>query len=142
MFNVNTIKAEARHRIHKSDVQYNATKGIAGFKDAGPYGDSGRVRCIGAVHSRCAKGSERQDVRRFQNKRFNVGNRPGTRASMEELLAAMGWKMSDFALASELKADEHGPALATERSMASSTASVMSANIRIRPRRAAPSLFR
>jgi TRAP transporter TAXI family solute receptor len=30
---------------------------------------------------------------------------------MEELLAAMGWKLSDFSLASELKADEHGPAL-------------------------------
>ena len=48
----------------------------------------------------------------FKGKRFNVGNPgSGTRASMEELLAAMGWKMSDFALASELKADEHGPAL-------------------------------
>ena len=26
-------------------------------------------------------------------------------------MTALGWKMSDFALASELKADEHGPAL-------------------------------
>ena len=48
----------------------------------------------------------------FKGKRFNVGNPgSGTRASMEELLAAMGWKLRDFALASELKADEHGPAL-------------------------------
>ena len=48
----------------------------------------------------------------FKGKRFNVGNPgSGTRASMEELLAAMAWKMSDFALAAELKADEHGPAL-------------------------------
>ena len=30
---------------------------------------------------------------------------------MERLLAAMGWSLSDFSLASELKADEHGPAL-------------------------------
>jgi TRAP transporter TAXI family solute receptor len=30
---------------------------------------------------------------------------------MEELLSAMGWKLSDFALASELKADEQGAAL-------------------------------
>jgi TRAP transporter TAXI family solute receptor len=30
---------------------------------------------------------------------------------MEVLLAAKGWKMSDFSLAAELKADEHGPAL-------------------------------
>ncbi len=42
----------------------------------------------------------------FKGKRFNVGNPgSGTRASMEELLAAMGWKLSDFSLASELKAD-------------------------------------
>src|SRR5690606_32895105 len=48
----------------------------------------------------------------FKGKRFNVGNPgSGTRASMEELLAAMGWKLSDFGLAAELKADEHGPAL-------------------------------
>jgi TRAP-type uncharacterized transport system substrate-binding protein len=30
---------------------------------------------------------------------------------MEELLAARGGSFKDFALASELKADEHGPAL-------------------------------
>ena len=48
----------------------------------------------------------------FKGKKFNVGNPgSGTRASMEELLGAMCWKMSDFSLASELKADEHGPAL-------------------------------
>ena len=48
----------------------------------------------------------------FKGKRFNVGNPgSGTRASMEQLLAAMNWKLSDFSLASELKADEHGPAL-------------------------------
>ena len=30
---------------------------------------------------------------------------------MDELLGALGMKISDFALASELKADEHGPSL-------------------------------
>jgi hypothetical protein len=35
----------------------------------------------------------------------------GVGASLEELLAATGGKLSDFSLASELKADEHGPAL-------------------------------
>jgi TRAP transporter TAXI family solute receptor len=30
---------------------------------------------------------------------------------MEELLAARAWTLKDFSLASELKADEHGPAL-------------------------------
>jgi len=48
----------------------------------------------------------------LKGKKFNVGNPgSGTRASLEELLAAMNWKMSDFALASELRPDEHGPAL-------------------------------
>jgi hypothetical protein len=48
----------------------------------------------------------------FKGKKFNVGNPgSGTRASMEEILAEMKWKLSDFSLASELKADEHGPAL-------------------------------
>ena len=48
----------------------------------------------------------------FKGKRFNVGNPgSGTRASMEELLGALGMKLSDFSLASELKADEHGAAL-------------------------------
>ena len=48
----------------------------------------------------------------FKGKRFNVGNPgSGTRASMEQLLDTMGWKSSDFSLAAELKADEHGPAL-------------------------------
>jgi hypothetical protein len=48
----------------------------------------------------------------FKGKRFNVGNPgSGTRAAAEEYLGAIGWKLSDFSLASELKADEHGPAL-------------------------------
>ncbi len=48
----------------------------------------------------------------FKGKRFNVGNPgSGTRSAMEELLVAENMKISDFALASELKADEHGPAL-------------------------------
>jgi TRAP transporter TAXI family solute receptor len=48
----------------------------------------------------------------LKGKRVNVGNPgSGTRNSMEELLAALNWKLSDFSLASELKADEHGPAL-------------------------------
>jgi TRAP transporter TAXI family solute receptor len=48
----------------------------------------------------------------LKGKRFNVGNPgSGTRSSLEELLGALEWKLSDFSLASELKADEHGPAL-------------------------------
>ncbi len=74
------------------------------------------ARCSRCIRSRSPWSRARRRTSRrftdFKGKRFNVGNPgSGTRASMEELLAAMGWKMSDFALASELKADEHGPAL-------------------------------
>ncbi len=52
----------------------------------------------------------------LKGKRFNVGNPgSGTRASMEELLTALGWTLADFSLASELKADEHGPALCDDK---------------------------
>jgi TRAP transporter TAXI family solute receptor len=48
----------------------------------------------------------------FKGKRFNIGNPgSGTRTATEELMASMGLKAADLALASELRADEQGPAL-------------------------------
>lgn len=115
VFNVNTIKAgELDMGFTQSDVQFNSLKGVGQFKDAGAYGD---LRAVFAVHPEPFTVLARKDagVTRFEDfkgKRFNVGNPgSGTRSSMEELLGAMGWKLSDFSLASELKADEHGPAL-------------------------------
>ena len=115
VFNVNAIKAgELDLGFTQSDVQYNAVKGLAQFKDGGAVSD---LRAVFAVHPEplvvvARKEANISKFEDFKGKRFNVGNPgSGTRASMEELLDAMGWKMSDFALASELKADEHGPAL-------------------------------
>jgi TRAP transporter TAXI family solute receptor len=115
VFNVNTIKAgELDLGFVQSDVQFNALKGIGQFKDAGAYGD---LRAVFSVHPEPFTVLARKEagVKRFEEfkgKRFNVGNPgSGTRASMDELLGALGWKVSDFSLASELKADEHGPAL-------------------------------
>ena len=114
VFNVNTIKAgELDLGFAQSDVHYNATKGVAQFKD-GAFGD---LRAVFSVHPEPFTVVARKDAgvksfADFKGKRFNVGNPgSGTRASMEEMLAAMGWKLGDFSLASELKADEHGPAL-------------------------------
>ena len=114
VFNVNTIKAgELDMGFAQSDVQYNALKGVGQFKDQA-YGD---LRAVFSVHPEpftvlARKEANIKTFADFKGKRFNVGNPgSGTRASMEELLGAMGWKMSDFSLASELKADEHGPAL-------------------------------
>ena len=115
VFNINTIKAgELDMGVAQSDVQYNALKGEKQFKEAGPYQD---LRAVFSLHPEpftvvARKEANVKSFNDFKGKRFNVGNPgSGTRASMEELLSAMGWKLSDFSPASELKADEHGPAL-------------------------------
>ena len=115
VFNVNTIKAgELDMGFAQSDVQYNAFKGMAQFKDAGPWLEE---RAVFSVHPEPMTAVARKEAgvktfTDFKGKRYNVGNPgSGTRASLEELLVALNWKLSDFALASELKADEHGPAL-------------------------------
>lgn len=114
VFNVNTIKAgELDLGATQSDVQYNAVKGLTQFKD-GAHGD---LRAVFSLHPEPFTVLARKDANirtfaDFKGRKFNVGNPgSGTRASMEELLAAMGWKLGDFSLASELKADEHGAAL-------------------------------
>jgi hypothetical protein len=114
VFNINTIKAgELDLGVAQSDVQYNAAKGEAQFKE----GAFKELRAVMSLHPEPFTVLARKEVNAksfadFKGKRFNVGNPgSGTRASMEELLAAMGWKLNDFSLAAELKADEHGPAL-------------------------------
>jgi hypothetical protein len=114
VFNVNTIKAgELDLGFAQSDVQFNAAKGQAQFKD-NAHSD---MRAVFSVHPEpftvlARKESGVKTFTDLKGKRFNVGNPgSGTRASLEELIAAMNWKLSDFSLASELKADEHGPAL-------------------------------
>ena len=115
VFNVNTIKAgELDFGFVQSDVQFNAMKGVGQFAKDGAFAD---LRAVFAVHPEPFTVVARKEAgvkvfTDFKGKRYNVGNPgSGTRASMEELLAAMNWKLSDFSLASELKADEHGPAL-------------------------------
>jgi uncharacterized protein len=113
-FNVNTIKGgELDFGMAQSDVQFQAFKGQGAFNN-NAYGD---LRAVYSVHPEPFTVLTRKEanIAKFDDlkgKRFNVGNPgSGTRSSMEQLLAAMGWKMSDFSLAAELKADEHGPAL-------------------------------
>ena len=113
-FNINTIKGgELDFGMAQSDVHYNAIKGEGQYKDKA-FAD---LRAVYSVHPEpftvlARKEANVAKFEDFKGKRFNVGNPgSGTRASMEQLLAAMGWKTADFSLASELKADEHGPAL-------------------------------
>jgi len=115
VFNVNTIRAgELDFGMVQSDVQYNAYHGEGQFANAEPYE---ALRAVFSVHPEpftvvARKEANVKTFDDFKGKRFNVGNPgSGTRSSMEELLAAKGWSIQDFSLASELKADEHGPAL-------------------------------
>src|SRR5881396_506528 len=104
VFNINTIKAgELDLGVAQSDAQYNAAKGMGQFKDAGPYGE---LRAVMSLHPEPFTVLTRKELNAhsftdMKGKKFNVGNPgSGTRASLEELLAAMNWKLSDFALAS------------------------------------------
>jgi hypothetical protein len=114
VFNVNAIKSsELDFGMSQSDVEYNAYNGDAQFKGK-KFAD---LRAVFSVHPEPFTVLARKEAgvskfEDFKGKRFNVGNPgSGTRASMEQLLAAMGWTMKDFSLAAELKADEQGPAL-------------------------------
>jgi len=115
VFNINTIRAgELDFGVTQSDWQYHSTKGTKVFEKDGPFKE---LRAVFSVHPEPFTVLVRKEanVAKFEDlkgKRFNVGNPgSGTRASMEELLSVMGWKLGDFSLASELKADEHGAAL-------------------------------
>jgi uncharacterized protein len=112
VFNINAIKTgEIEFGVTQSDVMYNAVKGIEQFKD-GAHTD---LRAVFSLHPEPNTVLARPNITKFDDlkgKRFNVGNPgSGNRVSTEVLLGALGWKMSDFSLASELKPDEHGTAL-------------------------------
>ena len=113
--NINTIKAgELDFGVSQSDVQYNAVNGARQFEKDGKHSD---LRAVFSIHPEPFTVLSRKEanITKFEDlkgKRFNIGNPgSGTRAAMEEYLSTAGWKVSDFGLAAELKADEHGAAL-------------------------------
>ncbi|MYN13030.1 TAXI family TRAP transporter solute-binding subunit [Pusillimonas sp. TS35] len=115
VFNVNTIKAgELDLGVVQSDVGYNAYNGESQFKDAGAFK---KLRSVFSIHPEpftvvARKEANIKSFDDFKGKRFNVGNPgSGTRASMDVLLKARGDDYKMFALASELRPDEHGAAL-------------------------------
>jgi TRAP transporter TAXI family solute receptor len=115
VFNLNTIRAgDLDMGVAQSDWQYHAYHGSSKFKDKGA---NRELRAIFSVHPEPFTVVARADsgIRNFgdlNGKRVNVGN-PGSgqRGTMEVLMEASGWKMSDFALASELKSSEQSMAL-------------------------------
>jgi TRAP transporter TAXI family solute receptor len=118
---------------------------MAQFQKDGAFGDLRAVFSLhpGAVHGAGAQGSEHHQVRGLQGQALQR-RQPGLGHARVDggLLAAMGWKMSDFALASELRPTSTARRCATARSTASSTASATRRpTSRTRPRPAAPSWF-
>jgi len=115
VYNLNTIRAgELDMGVAQSDWQYHAYNGTSRFKDQGP---NKELRAVFSVHPEPFTVVARADsgIKNFDDlkgKRVNIGN-PGSgqRGTMEVLMAAKGWKKSDFALASELKPAEQSKAL-------------------------------
>ncbi|MBK5207626.1 MAG: TAXI family TRAP transporter solute-binding subunit, partial [Polaromonas sp.] len=115
VFNINTMRSgELDFGVAQSDWQYHAVKGTKVFEKDGPFKD---LRAVFSVHPEpftvlARKEANITKFEDFKGKRFNIGNPgSGTRASMDELLGAMGWTTASFGQVSELKADEHGAAL-------------------------------
>ncbi|MBA4489172.1 TAXI family TRAP transporter solute-binding subunit [Paracoccus sp. S1E-3] len=114
--NVNAIKAgEMTMGVAQSDIQYHAYNG-----DTPEFsGDNkfDKERAIFSVHGEPFTIVARKDANiatfdDMKGKRVNVGN-PGSGqlATMEVVLAAKGWTMKDFSLASDLKPAEQSAAL-------------------------------
>ena len=117
--NINTIRSgDLDFGVAQSDWNYHGYKGTSSFQQAGAFSD---LRSVFSIHPEpftilARADSNIKNVSDLKGKRVNVGNPgSGTRASMEMMLDAMGWKMSDFSLAAELRADEHGAALCDNR---------------------------
>ena len=115
VFNVNTIKAgELDMGVAQSDINFHANKGSGPFKDGGAHPE---LRSIFSMQAEPMTILARKELNAksfddFKGKKFNVGNPgSGSRAALEEFVAAKGWTLKDFGLASELKGDEYGQAL-------------------------------
>ncbi|MES9897907.1 MAG: TAXI family TRAP transporter solute-binding subunit [Sedimenticola sp.] len=115
VYNLNTIRAgELDMGVAQSDWQFHAYNGTSKFKDMGA---NKNLRAVFSVHPEPFTVVARADsgIKSFgdlKGKRVNIGN-PGSgqRGTMEVLMDALGWKKSDFTLASELKAAEQSKAL-------------------------------
>jgi len=115
VYNINTVRAgELEFGVAQSDWQYHAYHGTSKFAEQGPFE---KLRSVFSVHPEPFTVLARKDsgITKFEDlkgKKVNVGN-PGSgqRATMEVVMAAFGMKMSDFAVAAELKPSEMAQAV-------------------------------
>ncbi|MBF0251613.1 MAG: TAXI family TRAP transporter solute-binding subunit [Alphaproteobacteria bacterium] len=115
VYNINTIRTgEMDMGVAQSDWQYHAYHGTSKFEKDGPFDG---LRAGFSVHPEPFPVVARADsgIKSFVDlkcKRVNVGNPgAGQRGTMEVVMKALGWSMSDFTLASELKSSEQSKAL-------------------------------
>lgn len=114
--NINALRTgDIDMGVAQSDWQYHAYNGTA--PDKFPTGEFKELRAVFSVHAEPFTVVARKDanIKTFadlKGKKVNVGN-PGSgqRGTMEILMDKLGWKMSDFAIASELKSSEQAAAL-------------------------------
>jgi TRAP transporter TAXI family solute receptor len=114
LFNVNAIKSgELDFGMTQSDVQYNAVKGLQQFKDK----VDSELRAVYAVHPEpftvlARKGGQHQQVRGFQGQAFQCRQPWFGHARLHAaVVGRIAVDDEGFALATELNADEQGPAL-------------------------------
>ncbi len=115
VYNINTIRSgELDMGVAQSDIQYYAYNGTGKFADQGPFKE---LRSVFSIHPEPFTVVARADsgIKTFDDlkgKRVNIGN-PGSgqRDTMDVVMAAKGWSVDDFALASELKPAEQSQAL-------------------------------
>ena len=119
IFNLTNVRGgQLQFGVAQSDWQFHALNGTSRFAKAGPDPD---LRALFSVHGEPFTVVARRDaeIETFQDlkgKRVNIGN-PGSgqRATMEVVMAAMGWDKSVFSLANELPASQQSLALCHDR---------------------------
>lgn len=115
IYNLNAIRqGELDLAVAQSDWQYHAYNGTSEFKDDGP---NKELRAVFSLHPEpftvvARKDANIKEFKDLKGKRVSVGN-PGSgqRATAEVLMEEMGWDMSAYSLAAELKAAEQSQAL-------------------------------
>lgn len=115
VFNVNAIRSgEMEFGVAQSDIQFHSFNGSGQFQDSGAFEG---LRAVFSLHPEPFTVVARADAgitsfADLRGKRVNIGN-PGSgqRATMDVVLAAMGWTTADFAVASELPPAEQAAAL-------------------------------
>ena len=115
IFNLNAIAAgELDMAVAQSDWQFHAYNGTSAFTEQGP---DRKLRAVFSLYPEPFTVVARADsgIRRFEDlkgKRVNIGN-PGSgqRATMEVVMAALGWTKSDFSAVFELESTKQSAAL-------------------------------